>query len=55
VAPLKDAPIRFQLMLFAAAVCAHNLKTYYVITTIEKSEKFVGGGGGGGIKRLCFN
>jgi len=42
-----------------AAACTHNLKTYYVITTIEKSEKFFGGldgsGGGGGIKRLCFN
>lgn len=37
-------PIRFRLRFAAAYV--HNLKTYYVIITIEKSEKFVGGGGG---------
>lgn len=33
----------------------HNLKTYYVITTIEKSEKFVGGGmHRGGSKTVVF-
>lgn len=41
VAPLRRS---FDSDCFAAAY-THNLKTYYVITTIEKSEKFVVGGG----------
>lgn len=45
---LTVAPLRrlFDSDCFAATYI-HNLKTYYVITTIEKSEKFGGGGGGG--------
>lgn len=54
IEPLLDAIRTFDSDCFAAAavvmqrvLCVHNLKTYYVITTIEKSEKFVDGGGDG--------
>jgi len=42
VAPLRR-PFDFECFA-AACVYTFNLKTYYVVTTIEKSEKFVDGG-----------